>query len=170
MAGVRSFTGVYYVLYVRPKYPNARPFFDEINIARAFDIPVDWIAWPSLALVVLAWIIVVPRLTPDRGLKISAAVVGPILGILLGSNWPLYLALSKNNKESAMIEENEPQSQTATRKKEHTPPEDLARHQDEAREPALLSLAGAAESADLKPSQGNVFRLPASRSCSPYSE
>ena len=31
MAGVRSFTGVYYVLFVRPKYPYARPFFDEIG-------------------------------------------------------------------------------------------------------------------------------------------
>jgi hypothetical protein len=83
MAGVRSFTGVYYVLLVRPKYPDARPFFDEINIARAFDIPVDWIAWSSSALVVVAWIVVVPRLTPDRWLKIPAVVVGPILGIIL---------------------------------------------------------------------------------------
>ncbi len=83
MAGVRSFTGLYYVLFVRPKYPNARPFFDEINVARAFDIPVDWIAWPSSLLVVAAWIIVVPKLGPDRWLKIPAAVVGPVLGILL---------------------------------------------------------------------------------------
>lgn len=83
MAGVRSFTGVYYVLYVRPNYPNARPNFDEINIARAFDIPVDWIAWSSSALVVLAWIVVIPRLTPDRWLKIPAVVVGTILGIFL---------------------------------------------------------------------------------------
>jgi hypothetical protein len=70
-------------LLVRPKYPDARPFFDEINIARAFDIPVDWIAWSSSALVVVAWIVVVPRLTPDRWLKIPAVVVGPILGIIL---------------------------------------------------------------------------------------
>ena len=83
MAGVRSFTSVYDILLVRPKYPDARPFFDEINIARAFDIPVDWIAWPTTALVVFAWIVVALRLTPDRWLKISAAVVGPILGILL---------------------------------------------------------------------------------------
>lgn len=83
MAGVRSFTGVYYVLIVRPKYPDARPFFDEINIARAFDIPVDWIAWPSAGLVVVAWIFVVPKLTPHRWLKIPAVVVGPILGILV---------------------------------------------------------------------------------------
>ncbi len=83
MAGVRSFTGVYYVLFVRPKYPDAQPFFDEINIARAFDISVDWIAWSSCALVVFAWIVVVPRLTPDRWLKIPATVLGPIVGILL---------------------------------------------------------------------------------------
>jgi hypothetical protein len=85
IAGVRSFTGVYYVLFVRPKYPDARPFFDEINISRAFDIPVDWIAWSSSALVVFAWIIVIPKLTPNRWLKIPAAVVGPVLGILLWS-------------------------------------------------------------------------------------
>jgi hypothetical protein len=83
MAGVRSFTGIYYVLYVRPNYPGARPFFDEINIARAFDVPVDWIVWPSTALVILAWTIVVPRLTPDRGWKLAATVAGPILGILI---------------------------------------------------------------------------------------
>ena len=83
MAGVRSFTGVYYVLFVRPKYPDARPFFDEINVARAFEMPVDWIAWVSSGLVVLAWIVVVPKLTPDRWLKIPAVVAGPILGILL---------------------------------------------------------------------------------------
>jgi hypothetical protein len=68
MAGVRSFTGVYYVLFVGPKYPDARPFFDEINIARALDIPVDWIARSSTALTVLAWIAVVPKLAPDRWL------------------------------------------------------------------------------------------------------
>ncbi len=83
MAGVRSFTGIYYILAVRPKYPDARPFFDEMNVARAFDIQVDWIAWPSAALVVLAWIVVVPRLTPDRWIKLVAAVVGPIVGILM---------------------------------------------------------------------------------------
>jgi hypothetical protein len=83
MAGVRSLTGVYYILQVRPNYPGARPFFDEINAARAFDIPVDWIVWPSAALVALAWIMVVPRLTPDRWTKLAAAVAGPILGILI---------------------------------------------------------------------------------------
>jgi hypothetical protein len=83
MAGVRSFTGVYYILFVRPKVPSARPFFDEINIARAWDIPVDWIAWPSAALVVVAWVFVVPKLRPDVWLKLPAVVFGPILGILL---------------------------------------------------------------------------------------
>lgn len=83
MAGVRSFTGIYYILAVRPYYPNARPFFDEINIARAFDIPVDWIAWPSVLVILLSWVIVVPRLTPDRWLKLPATIVGPIIGIFL---------------------------------------------------------------------------------------
>ncbi len=49
MAGVRSFTGVYYLLAVRPRYPGARPFFDEMNVARALDVSVDWIAWPTRA-------------------------------------------------------------------------------------------------------------------------
>jgi hypothetical protein len=83
MAGVRSFTGIYYVIAVRPYYPNARPFFDEINIARAFDVPVDWIAWPSVLVILLSWIIVVPRLTPDRWLKLPAVIMGPIIGIFL---------------------------------------------------------------------------------------
>lgn len=83
MAGVRSFTGLYYIFFVRSKYPDARPNFDEINIARAFDIPVDWIVWPSAALVVFAWIVVVPRLTPDRWVKFPAVVLGPVLGIML---------------------------------------------------------------------------------------
>lgn len=82
-AGARSFTGVYYILQVRPSFPGARPFFDEINAARAFDIPVDWIVWPSVALVALAWIVVVPRLTPDRWLKLAMAIIGPVLGILI---------------------------------------------------------------------------------------
>jgi hypothetical protein len=83
IAGVRSFTGIYYIFAVRPQYPNARPFFDEINIARAYNVPVDWIAWPSLILIIIAWILVVPRLTPDRWLKLPAAIVGPIIGIFL---------------------------------------------------------------------------------------
>lgn len=83
MAGARSLTGVYYILHVRPNYSDARPFFDEINAARAFDIPVDWIVWPSAALVVLAWIFVVPRLVPNRWVKLAAAVLGPVLGILI---------------------------------------------------------------------------------------
>ena len=83
MAGVRSLTGIYYILQVRPNYPDARPFFDEMNVARAFDIPVDWIVWPSAGLVLIAWIVVVPKLTPNRGLKLAAAVIGPILGILI---------------------------------------------------------------------------------------
>lgn len=83
MAGARSFTGIYYIFAVRPYYPNARPFFDEINMARALDVPVDWIAWPSLILMIIAWILVVPRLTPDRWLKLPAAIVGPIIGIFL---------------------------------------------------------------------------------------
>lgn len=82
-AGARSLTSIYYIVQVRPNYPGARPFFDEINAARAFDIPVDWIAWPSAALVLLAWVLVVPRLTPDRWLKLSAAIIGPVLGILI---------------------------------------------------------------------------------------
>lgn len=83
MAGVRSVTGIYYILAVRPYYPDARPFFDEINIARAFNLPVDWIAWPSVLLVLIAWIIVIPKLTPDRWLKLPAAIIGPIIGILI---------------------------------------------------------------------------------------
>ena len=83
MAGVRSVTGIYYILAVRPYFPDARPFFDEINIARAFDLPVDWIVWPSVLLVLIAWIVVVPRLTPERWLKLPAAIIGPILGILI---------------------------------------------------------------------------------------
>lgn len=83
MAGVRSLTGIYYILVVRPAYPNARPFFDEINIARAFDIPVDWIVWPSVLLVLIAWIAVIPKLTPHRWLKLLAAILGPIIGILI---------------------------------------------------------------------------------------
>lgn len=83
MAGVRSVTSIYYILAVRPYYPDARPFFDEINIARAFEMPVDWIAWPSVLLVLIAWIVVVPKLTPDRWLKLPAAIIGPIIGILI---------------------------------------------------------------------------------------
>lgn len=83
MAGVRSVTGIYYILAVRPNYPDARPFFDEINIARALDLTVDWIAWPSVLLVLIAWIVVVPKLTPDRWLKLPAAIIGPIIGILI---------------------------------------------------------------------------------------
>jgi hypothetical protein len=83
MAGVRSFTGIYYVIAVAHYYPNARPFFDEINIARAFDVTADWIAWPSVLVILLSWIIVVPRLTPDRWLKLPAVIMGPIIGIFL---------------------------------------------------------------------------------------
>lgn len=85
MAGVRSITGIYYILAVRPYYPDARPFFDEINVARAFELSVDWIAWPSVILVLLAWVFIVPKLTPDRWLKLTAAILGPILGIAMWS-------------------------------------------------------------------------------------
>lgn len=81
MAGVRALTGVYFILHVRPTYPGARPFFDEINAARAFDIPVDLIVWPSVAVLLLCWLLVVPRLRPELLVKLPATLVGPVLGI-----------------------------------------------------------------------------------------
>jgi hypothetical protein len=92
-AGIRAFTGVSYILMVRPYYPGARPFFDEINAARAFDIPVDWIVWPSVAIVVLAWIVVIPNLTPHRWTKLALAIAAPVLGIVIWAQigpfiWP----------------------------------------------------------------------------------
>jgi hypothetical protein len=93
MAGVRALTGVYYIVQVRPNFPGARPFFDEMNVARAFDIPVDWIVWPSLAVVVLAWLLVIPNLAPHRWTKLALAIVAPVLGILIWAQigpfiWP----------------------------------------------------------------------------------
>lgn len=81
MAGVRALTGVYFILHVRPTYPGARPFFDEINAARAFDIPVDMIVWPSVAVLLLCWLLVIPRLRPELLVKLPATLVGPLLGI-----------------------------------------------------------------------------------------
>jgi hypothetical protein len=81
MAGVRALTGVYYILHVRPTYPGARPFFDEINTARAFDIPVDMIVWPSVAVLLLCWVLVLPRLRPGLLVKLPASLLGPVLGI-----------------------------------------------------------------------------------------
>lgn len=83
MVGVRLTMGVYYIVYARANVPGARPFFDEINIAHAFGVPVDLIVWPSVALIALAWIVVIPRLTPDRWIKVSAAVLGPLAGVLI---------------------------------------------------------------------------------------
>lgn len=85
MAGVRASMGVYYVVYARENVSSERLFFDEINAARAFDIPVDWIIWPSVAVVALAWIVVIPKLTPHRWTKLVLAVAAPVLGIIIWS-------------------------------------------------------------------------------------
>jgi hypothetical protein len=81
MAGVRSLTGVYYIIYVRPNYPGAWPYFDEINAARAFGIPVDFLVWPMVSGFVLSWLLAIPKLWPHLAIKLPAAIVGPVLGI-----------------------------------------------------------------------------------------
>lgn len=83
IADVRSFTGIYCIFAVRPQYPNARTFFDEINIARVYNVPVDWTVWPSSILIIIAWILFVPRLNPNRWLKLPAVILGPIIGIFV---------------------------------------------------------------------------------------
>jgi hypothetical protein len=83
MAGVRSLTGVYYIVYVRPNFPGAWPYFDEINAARAFGIPVDYLVWPLVCGLVLGWILAIPKLRPHLAIKLPAAIVGPVLGIAL---------------------------------------------------------------------------------------
>lgn len=84
-AGVRGLTSFYYMFWVKQTYPNARPFFDEINAARAFDIQIDWFAWPSAACFLVCWAAVLPRLTPGLWVKLPVAVVAPIVGILVWS-------------------------------------------------------------------------------------
>lgn len=82
MASVRGLTSVYYVLVVRPQYPDARPNFDEINAARALDAPVDWLVWPTLLVILLSWALAVPTLRPFWPM-LPAALMGPVLGVLL---------------------------------------------------------------------------------------
>ncbi|MCU0710150.1 MAG: hypothetical protein MUF23_17880 [Pirellula sp.] len=83
MAGVRSLTGLSYIIYVRPNYPGAIPYFDEINAARAFGIPVDYFVWPLCLGLILSWFIAIPQLRPGLAIKLPAAIIGPVLGIAL---------------------------------------------------------------------------------------
>ena len=73
------------MFWVRPSFADARPFFDEINAARAFGTDVDWIVWSVIACTVVSWILTLPRLRPHWWLKISIALMAPILGILAWS-------------------------------------------------------------------------------------
>jgi hypothetical protein len=84
-AGIRSSVSVYYMFWVRPTFPDARPSFDEIDAARAFDIQIDWIVWPTLACIAVSWILTLPRLRPNWWLKAPIALVTPVLGIALWS-------------------------------------------------------------------------------------
>jgi hypothetical protein len=91
-AGARSYVGVSYLLRVRPTHPDARPFFDEINAARAFGTEVDWIVWSVVACIVVSWILTLPRLRPNWWLKTPIAIVAPLLGILAWTQvGPLFL-------------------------------------------------------------------------------
>jgi hypothetical protein len=91
-AGIRSWVGVSYMFWVRPSFPEARPFFDEINAARAFDVAVDWIVWSVIVCTVFSWILVLPRLRPYWWLKTPIVLIAPILGILVWSQvGPLVL-------------------------------------------------------------------------------
>ncbi len=82
-AGLRAWVGIYYILMVRPKFPDARPNFDEINAARAFDIPVDWIVWPATLVTAVCAITAMVYLKPHRWLKVAGAIAASVLAIFV---------------------------------------------------------------------------------------
>ncbi len=83
--GVRSLTGLLYIVYVRPNFPDAWPNFDEINAARAFNVPVDWVVWPMMTGFLLCWFLALPHLRPHLAVKLPAVLIGTAVGIAVWS-------------------------------------------------------------------------------------
>lgn len=82
-AGVRSLTGLFYIVHVRSSVPDASPNFDEFNAARAFNVPVDFVVWPMVLGLVLCWLIALPHLRPHLAVKLPAVLIGTAVGIAI---------------------------------------------------------------------------------------
>ncbi len=75
-AAIRWLVGVIYLLSVRPRYPDATPNFDEFRASAALGVPVEALVLAGVAVTVLCWLYLVPKMNPHRWAKAAAVAVG----------------------------------------------------------------------------------------------
>lgn len=81
LAPARAYTGLSYMLFVRPSMPGAFPNFDEFRAAQALGTPVD--PWVLAGLVVMAgaWVALAPKIGRDGWLAYPLLLVGTVAGM-----------------------------------------------------------------------------------------
>jgi len=82
-AAIRWLPGAIYLVSVRPRYPDARPNFDEFRVALALGVPVEGLVLAGVAVTVGCWLYLVPRMSPGRWLKVGAVAAGFAGGVAL---------------------------------------------------------------------------------------
>jgi hypothetical protein len=82
LAPARGYTGLSYILTVRPHYPNAFPNFDEFRAAAALGVPVDVPVAVGVVVVLFCWAYLVPKVRRDLIVVVPALLLGTAAGIL----------------------------------------------------------------------------------------
>ena len=81
LAPARAYTGLSYMLVVRPTWPDAFPSFDEFSAARALGTPVDPWVLAGVAVMVGTWVALAPRVARDGWVAFPALLLGTVAGM-----------------------------------------------------------------------------------------
>ncbi|MEO7072984.1 MAG: hypothetical protein ABI300_08515 [Rhodanobacter sp.] len=90
-AALRWLPGVIYLVAVRPRYPDARPNFDEFRASVALGIPVELLVLVGIAITAACLAYLLPKMAPRRWLKMAAVIVGFGAGVGLWMTIGPYL-------------------------------------------------------------------------------
>lgn len=75
-AAIRWLPGAIYLVAVRPRYPDARPNFDEFRAASTLGVPVEVLVLVGVAVTLGCWGYLLPKMAPLRWAKGAAVVAG----------------------------------------------------------------------------------------------
>lgn len=81
LAPARGYTGLSYLLVVRPKWPGAFPNFDEFRAAAALGTPVDPWVLAGVAVMAGTWAVLTPRIGRDGWAAYPALLLGTGAGM-----------------------------------------------------------------------------------------
>ena len=79
---LRQITGVRYMAFVRSRYPDAFPNFDEFRAAAATGVPVELFVVTGALVAAIAWYLVVREIWPKVWL-VGLSLVGAVLGVVV---------------------------------------------------------------------------------------